>query len=144
MKKQVVNVGMCIMLALTTLNCAKKTTGMASTADQTSETTAASTSGSSSSSATDASVEAVDLNSYAGKYQMQSDQVGVITVTVEDNKVYGQAEGQPKTEIKPEGRDSFNVPDFGAKVIFKRDSNQKVNGLTLYINGSEVSGDKIE
>jgi hypothetical protein len=135
------------MLALTTLNCAKKTTGMASTADQSSETTAATADQSSettASSSSDASVEAVDLNSYAGKYQMQSDQIGVITVTVEGNKVYGEAEGQPRTEIKPEGRDSFNVPDVGAKVIFTRNSDQKVSGLTLYINGGEVSGSKIE
>ncbi|QHT68427.1 DUF3471 domain-containing protein [Rhodocytophaga rosea] len=139
MKKQIINVGICLVLAFTTLHCAKKTTtSQASTTDQSQTSTSAA------SSSTSASTEAADLNVYAGKYKMQSDQVGMITITVENNKIYGEAEGQPKTEIKPEGRDSFNVPDFNAKVIFSRDSNQKVSGLTLYINGGEVSGDKVE
>jgi hypothetical protein len=138
MKKQIIHAALCVLVAFATVNCAKKTTGMASTTDQ------SQTSASSASSSADASVETMDLNVYAGKYKMQSDQVGVISIIVEDNKIYGEAEGQPRTEIKPEGRDSFNVPDYGAKVIFSRDSNQKISGMTLYINGGEVSGDKIE
>lgn len=138
MKKQMINVALCLMVAFTTVHCAKKTTGMASTTAQ------SQTSSTSASSASDASTETMDLNAYVGKYKMQSDQVGVITIVVENNKIYGEAEGQPRTEIKPEGRDSFNVPDYGAKVIFSRDSNQKISGMTLYINGGEVSGDKIE
>jgi len=138
MKKQIINLGLYMLLALIAVNCAKKTVSQASTSGQT-ESSTTSTSGTAASSASD-----VDYNIYAGKYKMQNDQVGTITITVENNRVYGQAEGQPKTEIKPEGKDSFDVPDFGAKVVFNRDSGQKVNGLTLYINGGEVSGDKIE
>lgn len=139
MKKQIIKAGICIMLAVATVNCAKKQVSQTSDAGQDQSQSTTTTTGTTSS-----STEAVDYNVYAGKYKMQSDQVGIITVTVEDNRLYGQAEGQPKTEIKPEGKDSFNVPDFGARIVFNRDSSQKVNGVTLYINGGEVSGDKIE
>lgn len=141
MKKQIAYVGLCLMLSAAMVNCAKKQVSQTSgsTQDQSTTTTTTTTT-----TATSSPSEAVDYNIYAGKYKMQSDQVGTITVTVENNRVYGQAEGQPKTEIKPEGKDSFDVPEFGAKVVFNRDSNQKVNGVTLFINGGEVSGDKIE
>lgn len=138
MKKQITHLCMLVLLAAFTGNCAKKQVSQSSmsTDSQTQQTQTNTTA--------TATEPASAYMVYAGKYKMQSNDIDFITIMVEGNRVFGQAPGQPKTEIKPDGKDTFNVPDFNAKIIFTRDSNQKVNGLTLYINGAEVSGSKVE
>ena len=120
---------MLVFLAVFTVNCAKKQVSQ-STADGQNQQTAGNTS--------------MDFNAYVGKYKMNENNLDA-DVTVENNRLYGQVKGRPKVELKPDGKDTFSVPTLGSsKVIFKRDANQKVNGLVLYYNGEEISAEKIQ
>lgn len=129
MKKYVISLCMLVFLTVFTMNCAKKQVSQSS-ADGQNQQTASSTD--------------LDYNAYVGKYKMTQDNLDA-TVAVENNRLYGQVKGRPRTELKPDGKDTFSIPLLGgSKVVFKRDANQKVNGLVLYYNGEEITADKIE
>ncbi len=83
---------------------------------------------------------------YVGRYKMQSDDLPYITILIEDNRLYGQADNQPKAEISYESRDhfTFQIPNASGTVIFNRDSGQQVTGMTVVVNGYEVKGAKIK
>ncbi len=129
MRKYIIKLCLLVFLAVFIMNCAKKQVSQ-STADGQNQQTVGST--------------AIDFNAYVGKYKMTQNNLDA-DVTVENNRLYGQVKGRPKTELKPDGKDTFSVPTLGSsKVIFKRDANQKVSGLVLYYNGEEITADKIE
>jgi len=68
----------------------------------------------------------VDRKSYpdfAGRYDYKS---GVMTVTVEKDRLYAQITGQPKHEIFPAAKDEFFWKVTAAQVVFLRDAQGKV------------------
>ncbi len=125
MKKQVIHL-LIVLLAGTMMYCAKK------------QTASSATSGSDANSAP-------NLGAYVGKYKMNVDEVDAIEITMEDNQLYGTATGQPKRRIQYESKDTFTVPDLGSvKLTFTRNASQEVTGLTLFYEGQEFSGEKVE
>jgi hypothetical protein len=126
MRKYNIIVYILIYLAAFTLSCTKKQVSQSTTDGQSTSSTA------------------VDYNAYVGTYKMNQDNLDA-NVTFENNRLYGQVKGRPKTELKPDGKDTFSIPLIGgSKVVFRRDTNQKVNGLVLYYNGEEITADKVE
>ena len=123
LKKQTLKLTLFSVLALGTVNCTKK---------QVSATTSSAT------------VTSADYQSYVGRYEFQIDEIKWAEVTLENNRLYGESDSNPKTELINEGKDSFKVEGLDAKVTFTRDSNQKVTGLVLLVQGNEINGKKVK
>lgn len=73
------------------------------------------------------------LESYVGKYELMPE--FILSVFIEGDKVYTQATGQNKVEIKPISKNEFQLVDVDAKLIFNSDENNEVTSLTLIQNG---------
>ncbi|MFP5264994.1 MAG: DUF4440 domain-containing protein [Blastocatellia bacterium] len=81
------------------------------------------------------------LDAYVGDYETP---LGVLSITREGDKLFGQPGGDTKEELIPESVDQFNVPTVDAKVKFVKDANGKVTHLLLNLKGQEVNGKKIK
>lgn len=79
---------------------------------------------------------------YEGKYQLAPN--FIITVTTKEDRLYAQATAQQKFEIYPESVDKFYYKVVAAKIKFNRNTSGKVDSLTLYQNGQEMPGKKLE
>jgi hypothetical protein len=81
------------------------------------------------------------LQKYLGKYELTP---GFnFTISKEGKKMFIQATSEAKVEMTPVNENTFEVFDFGARIIFNLDDNQKVSELTLLKNG-ERKAKKIE
>ena len=60
------------------------------------------------------------------------------------NQIFAQLTGQPQFEIFAEKEDSFFLKVVVAQVVFNKDQNGNVIGLTLFQNGREIPAKKIE
>ena len=91
-------------------------------------------------------VEAIELDEsllkeYPGKYELAAD--FILTIMLEDGKMYVQASGQQKIEIIPIAEDEFKIRGIDAKLIFNRGEEGSIESLTLHQNG-EHKAKKIE
>lgn len=82
------------------------------------------------------------LNHYTGKYELAPE--FILTVFIEEGKLYGQATGQGKVQLIAEKQDLFYVKEVEAKIKFERDEKGIVRSMVLYQNGQEVPGSKRE
>lgn len=80
------------------------------------------------------------LTDYVGEYELAP--TFVITVTTKDDKLFAQATGQPQFEVFPEAKDTFFLKVVVAKLVFGRDSSEKVVDVTLHQGGREMKGVK--
>ncbi len=80
------------------------------------------------------------LMQYAGEYELAPG--FTITVTVENDKIFGQATGQAKFEMFAEKENLFFLKVVEAKVEFIKDEQGVVQRLILYQNGQEIPGEK--
>jgi CubicO group peptidase (beta-lactamase class C family) len=80
------------------------------------------------------------LADYTGAYQLAPN--FILTVTMEDGKLFGQATGQAKIEMQPISSVRFKAKDVEAQVEFKKDAAGKTISLVLYQGGREVEGKK--
>ncbi len=80
------------------------------------------------------------LAGYVGTYELAPG--FEIVVTKENNSLFGQATGQPRFELFAESPDNFFLKAVPAKVVFKKDSKGKIESLTLFQGGREISGKK--
>jgi CubicO group peptidase (beta-lactamase class C family) len=71
----------------------------------------------------DQSVDHKTYAAYVGRYDYQGE---IMTVTVEDNRIYSQITGQAKFEIFPQGHDEFFWKVADATVRFLRDGKGEV------------------
>jgi CubicO group peptidase (beta-lactamase class C family) len=88
-------------------------------------------------------IETIDtelLKSYIGKYQLNPSLI--VDVTVENDKLYAQATGQPRYEIYPESPTRYFSKQLAAKVDFVKEGN-KVTHIIVSVNGRELKGMKI-
>lgn len=69
------------------------------------------------------------LEAYAGQYELQPG--FIITITKEDNKLMGQATGQPKIELQPQAEHTFYIKEADATIIFGQNDKGEVHQLTL-------------
>lgn len=83
------------------------------------------------------------IKQYVGKYKLNLPDF-FMTITTEGNHIFAQATGQPVIEIFGEDKDLFFLKVTPAKIKFIRDDSGTVTNVTLYQNGNELDGEKIE
>ena len=81
------------------------------------------------------------LKQYIGKYQFAPN--FIMTVTVNGERIFVQATGQPQAEIFPLAEDKFYPKVVEAQIRFIKE-NRVVNQLILLQNGREMPAKKIE
>jgi CubicO group peptidase (beta-lactamase class C family) len=85
-------------------------------------------------------VDAAILADYVGAYQLAPN--FILTVMLEDGKLFGQATGQGKIEMQPLSNVRFKAKDVDAEVEFKKDASGKTVALVLYQGGREMEAKK--
>ena len=80
------------------------------------------------------------LKQYVGEYELAPG--FSITVTVENNKMFGQATGQSKFELFAEKEYLFFLKVVDSKIEFVKDEKGAVKRLILYQNGQDMPGNK--
>jgi serine-type D-Ala-D-Ala carboxypeptidase/endopeptidase len=86
-------------------------------------------------------LEPTVLKEYEGVYEIVPQ--FKITVTVEGTALMAQATNQPKFQIYAEAIDKFFFKVVPAKITFERNSENKIEKLTLHQNGQVMPGRKI-
>lgn len=81
------------------------------------------------------------LTAYKGTYELQPS--FHIEVTVNGNRIFAQATGQPDFELFAETEDTFFVKVVPAKVKFNKNADGSIKSLTLLQGGREMEGLKI-
>ncbi|MGJ8592368.1 MAG: serine hydrolase [Aquaticitalea sp.] len=82
------------------------------------------------------------LGQYIGKYELAP--AAILEVTTKDSQIFAQLTGQPQFEIFPEKDDVFFLKVVAAQLVFNRDQNGKVTGVTLNQAGRQMPAKKIE
>jgi CubicO group peptidase (beta-lactamase class C family) len=85
-------------------------------------------------------VDATTLAAYVGAYQLAPN--FILTVTLEDGKLFGQATGQQKIEMLPLSPVRFKAKNVAAEVEFKKDASGNTESLVLYQGGREMPAKK--
>ena len=88
-----------------------------------------------------AKVDPAVYDAYVGEYEIEN--VGKVTVTKEDGRLYAQLVGQPKVELFPRSDTEFFLKVVQADVIFTKDKDGRVTGLTLKQSGVKMTGKKV-
>lgn len=81
------------------------------------------------------------FDDFVGEYELP---IGILVLTHEGDKLFGQPKGETKEELQPEDDGSFSVTNVNAKVRFVRDQKGKVNEVVVTLNGQEMKGKKIK
>ena len=89
----------------------------------------------------DPSADSKTYPDFAGRYDYQN---AVLTVTVENDHLFGQLTGQDKYEIFPSGKDAFFWKITDAKVVFRRDEKGKVTAAQHTQGGSSFRAERIQ
>lgn len=90
----------------------------------------------------DAVVDNAILDSYVGKYELAP--TFAIVITHEDGKLHAQATGQQKLELFAQSDTRFYLKVVDAQIEFFKDAAGAVESLTLFQNGRESPGKKVE
>ncbi|HKP71004.1 MAG TPA: serine hydrolase [Pyrinomonadaceae bacterium] len=86
-------------------------------------------------------VDTKTLDRYAGRYELGPG--FVLTVTVENGKLHGQATGQGKLAMETVSENKFAVKSVGAEISFVVDDKGTVTGLVLNQGGREMPAKKL-
>lgn len=82
-----------------------------------------------------ASYDPEDFDDFVGRYALDVAPTFILTFTREDETLYTQATGQQRIEIEPTSDSTFALTIVEASVVFHRDEDGTVTGLTLDQNG---------
>ncbi|MDO6473478.1 serine hydrolase [Maribacter sp. 1_MG-2023] len=82
------------------------------------------------------------LESYIGVYELMP--TFKITITKEGKQLKAQATGQPMLDILAKSNDTFYLKEVAAQIQFFKDENGEIESLTLFQNGQEMNGKKVE
>ena len=74
-------------------------------------------------------IDSSGFDAYVGEYQVTPKLV--LTITREDDKLFGQLTGQPKLAVEAVSETQFTMPEVKANISFEKDSAGKVVGLLL-------------
>jgi CubicO group peptidase (beta-lactamase class C family) len=88
------------------------------------------------------SVDATILKQYVGEYELAPG--FIITISLGENGLKGQATGQPAFDLYSEKENVFFLKVVEAKIEFVKDANANVTELILYQNGQKPRGKKIK
>ena len=86
-------------------------------------------------------LDTTTLEKYTGIYQRENG--GIIIVTREGDKLYGEGPGG-KPRLIPTAETEFNVQGVNTRFSFIKDSTEKFNSLVLLQNGNKISAKRIE
>jgi Domain of unknown function (DUF3471) len=78
---------------------------------------------------------------YVGEYEAP---IGILVITHEGDKLFGQPKGESKEELQPQDDGSFSVTNVNAVVKFVRDDKGKVVEVSVTVNGETMKGKKIK
>ena len=86
----------------------------------------------------------INLSDFAGKYRIKNAPIEFILLSVQNGKLIGEVEGQETVELIPlQEKDTFNVANYGAVVLFIRDETNRVKNCKLTIQGNTLEGELI-
>ena len=86
-------------------------------------------------------VDPKTFDDFVGEYQV--DPVGILTITHEGDKLFGEPrEGGEKEELQAQADGRFLVTNVNAKVNFIRDDKGKVVEIQINLNGQDLKGKK--
>lgn len=88
------------------------------------------------------SVDDAILESYVGAYALAP--TFVLTVTKNGNQLSVGATGQSAFDVYPTSDTSFFYKVVDAKLVFKKDENGVIEGVTLFQAGQELFGKRVE
>lgn len=86
-------------------------------------------------------VDPKTFDDYVGEYEAP---IGILVITHEGDKLFGQPKGDTKQELQPQDDGSFLVTNVNAKVKFNRDEKGKVIEIVINLNDQEMKGKKIK
>jgi CubicO group peptidase (beta-lactamase class C family) len=89
-----------------------------------------------------AKVDPAVYDAYVGEYEIEN--VGKLTVTKDDGHLYAQLASQPKFEVFPRSETEFFLKVVQADIIFTKDKDGRVTGLTLKQAGVNMTGKKVK
>ena len=78
---------------------------------------------------------------YVGEYEAP---IGILVITREGDRLFGQPKGESKEELLPQDDGTFSVTNVNAVVKFARDDKGKVVEVSVTVNGETMSGKKIK
>ena len=82
------------------------------------------------------------LDTYLGKYELMPG--FILTITREGNQLNAQATGQTMFPIFPKSKTEFYLKVVAAQLTFHPDENGKVDSVTLFQGGQELTGKRVE
>jgi ketosteroid isomerase-like protein len=88
-----------------------------------------------------AKVDPKVFDAYLGQYDTP---FGPLTISKENDRLFGQPDNDTKEELIPESDTVFNVPNVGVKITFVKDANGQVTHMTLNVNGQEAQAKKVK
>ena len=81
------------------------------------------------------------FDDYIGEYEAP---IGILVITHEGDKLFGQPKGESKEELLPQDDGTFSVTNVNAVVKFIRDDKGKVVEISVSHDGQEMKGKKIK
>ena len=86
-------------------------------------------------------VKPANLEQFTGRYEFIN--VGVLTVTTSEDRLFAQLSGQPKFEIFPSSENEFFWKVVDARLKFVRNDNGEVGKAILMQNGQQLEAKKL-
>jgi CubicO group peptidase (beta-lactamase class C family)/uncharacterized pyridoxamine 5'-phosphate oxidase family protein len=87
-------------------------------------------------------VKPKDVQRYTGRYELPN--IGVLTISTDNDKLFAKMNQQPKIEIFPMAEDEFFLKVVEARVKFIKDEKGEINQLIVTQNGQEIKGKKLK
>jgi CubicO group peptidase (beta-lactamase class C family) len=78
-----------------------------------------------------------DFDEFVGRYALDAAPAFVMTFTREGETLYAQATGQPRLTLVPTSDTTFTLTGVDASIVFHREEDGTVEGLTLRQNGEQ-------
>ena len=88
-----------------------------------------------------AKVDPKIFDGYVGQYDTP---FGLLSITKENDRLFGQPNNDTKEELIAESETVFNVPNVGVKITFVKDASGQVTHMTLSLNGQETQAKKVK
>ena len=82
-----------------------------------------------------ASYDPARFDDFAGRYALDAAPGVTLSFTRDGDRFFTQVSGQPQVEIVPTSDSSFALTAVDARVVFHRDGEGRVDGVTLHQNG---------
>jgi CubicO group peptidase (beta-lactamase class C family) len=82
------------------------------------------------------------LKSYCGQYELRPGLV--VTVTMEDKKLYAEVPGQSKILLEPASSSEFKIKGTDGKATFIREDSSKFSKLKVILDGQELIAPKMK